>query len=112
MIYEIPLSDEPIQEQLFSLFDMNLRLTLYYNPITHGWQFDLSDTDTNRLITQRQGLAVNAPSLLEKNLPFILMLADKSHFGINALYRRELGERLLLYIVDKGLWYEAIRATT
>nr|WP_282562106.1 hypothetical protein [Providencia stuartii] len=72
----------------------------------------MSDTDTNRLITQRQGLAVNAPSLLEKNLPFILMLADKSHFGINALYRRELGERLLLYIVDKGLWYEAIRATT
>lgn len=110
MIYEIPLSDELIQEQSFSLFDMNLRLTLYYNPISHGWQFDLSDT--NRVITQRQGLAVNAPSLLEKNLPFILMLADKSHFGINALYRREFGERIQLYMIDKGLWYEAIRATT
>lgn len=111
MIYEIPLSDEPIQEQLFSLFDMNLRLTLYYNPISHGWQFDLSDTDKNRLITQRQGLAVNAPSLIEKNLPFILMLADKSRFGTNSISQSELGKRIQLYLIDKGLWHEAIRET-
>lgn len=112
MIYEIPVSSKPIQEQIFTLFDMNIRLTLYFNSVSKGWQFDLFDVDKNKVITQRQGLAVNAPSLLEKNLPFILMLSDKSQFGINSVSRNELGNRLRLYIVDKEVWREAIRTTT
>ncbi|MEX6314353.1 hypothetical protein AB6G19_12025 [Providencia manganoxydans] len=66
MIYKIPVSNEPIQEQLFTVFGMNLRLTLYYNQLSKGWQFDLFDANNNRMITQMQGLAVNAPSLIEK----------------------------------------------
>lgn len=112
MIYEIPLSNEAIQEQIFTLFDMNIRLILHFNKISKGWQFDLYNLDKNEVITQLQGLVVNAPSLLEKNLPFILMLSDKSHFGINSISRGELGNRLLLYIVDKEVWREAIRETT
>lgn len=112
MIYEILVSSKPIQEQIFTLFDMNIRLTLYFNSISKGWQFDLFDADKNRVITQRQGLAVNAPSLLEKNLPFILMLSDKSQFGINSVSQNELGNRLRLYVVDKEVWREAIRTTT
>ncbi len=112
MIYEIPVSSKPIQEQIFTLFDMNIRLTLYFNSASKGWQFDLFDADKNRTITQRQGLAVNAPSLLEKNLPFILMLSDKSQFGINSVSQNELGNRLRLYVVDKEVWREAIRTTT
>nr|WP_240531597.1 hypothetical protein [Proteus alimentorum] len=91
---------------------MNIRLTLYFNSVSKGWQFDLFDADKNRVITQRQGLAVNAPSLLEKNLPFILMLSDKSQFGINSVSQNELGNRLRLYVVDKEVWREAIRTTT
>nr|WP_282564432.1 hypothetical protein [Providencia alcalifaciens] len=91
---------------------MNIRLALYFNRISRGWQFDLFNLDKNEVITQLQGLAVNAPSLLEKNLPFILMLSDKSRFGINSISRDELGRRLLLYIVDKEVWREAIRETT
>ncbi|WP_337051377.1 phage baseplate plug family protein [Proteus terrae] len=112
MIYEIPVSSKPIQEQIFTLFDMNIRLTLYFNSVSKGWQFDLFDADKNKVITQRQGLAVNAPSLLEKNLPFILMLSDKSQFGINSVSRKELGNRLRLYVIDKEVWREAIRTTT
>lgn len=112
MIYEIPVSSKPIQEQIFTLFDMNIRLTLYFNSVSKGWQFDLFDADKNKVITQRQGLAVNAPSLLEKNLPFILMLSDKSQFGINSVSQNELGNRLRLYLVDKEVWREAIRTTT
>lgn len=111
MIYEISVSNKPIQEQMFTLFDMNLRLTIYFNSVSKGWQFDLFDADKNKVITQRQGLAVNAPSLLEKDLPFILMLSDKSQFGINSISQNELGNRLLLYIVDKEAWREAIRTT-
>lgn len=112
MIYEIPVSSKSIQEQIFTLFDMNIRLTLYFNSVSKGWQFDLFDADKNRVITQRQGLAVNAPSLLEKNLPFILMLSDTSQFGINSVSQNELGKRLRLYVVDKEVWREAIRTTT
>ncbi|NBM87774.1 hypothetical protein GWI73_16440 [Proteus sp. G2661] len=112
MIYEMPVSSKPIQEQIFTLFDMNIRLTLYFNSVSKGWQFDLFDADKNKVITQRQGLAVNAPSLLEKNLPFILMLSDKSQFGINSVSRNELGNRLRLYVIDKEVWREAIRTTT
>ncbi|MDE5306817.1 hypothetical protein PY546_09535 [Providencia stuartii] len=112
MIYEIPVSNEPIQEQLFTLFGKALKLTLYYNKISKNWQFDLFDINENKVITQMQGLAVNAPSLIEKNLPFIFTLSDKSRFGINSISQSELGERLLLYIVDKGFWYETIRQTT
>ncbi|MCM2366629.1 hypothetical protein [Proteus sp. FZP2095] len=112
MIYEMPVSNKPIQEQIFTLFDMNIRLTLYFNSVSKGWQFDLFDADKNKVITQRQGLAVNAPSLLEKNLPFILMLSDKSQFGINSVSRNELGNRLRLYVMDKEVWREAIRTTT
>ena len=111
MIYKIAVSNEPIQEQLFTVFGMNLRLTLYYNRLSKGWQFDLFDANSNRMITQMQGLAVNAPSLIEKNLPFIFLLSDKSRFGINAITQNELGERLLLYIVDKGVWHETIWQT-
>ncbi|WP_237584858.1 MULTISPECIES: phage baseplate plug family protein [unclassified Proteus (in: enterobacteria)] len=108
----MPVSSKPIQEQIFTLFDMNIRLTLYFNSVSKGWQFDLFDADKNKVITQRQGLAVNAPSLLEKNLPFILMLSDKSQFGINSVSRNELGNRLRLYVIDKEVWREAIRTTT
>lgn len=108
--YEIPVSTEEIQEQSFEMSGLNVRLTLYFNRITQGWQFDLYDTNENRFITQMQGLAVNAPALLEKNIPFLLILSDGSGTGINSMRRGELGKRLTLYAVDKEEWREAIRA--
>lgn len=111
MIYEIPVSTEEIQEQSFTLFNMNLRLTLYFNTISRGWQFDLLDTNTDQFIAQRYGLTVNSPALFTKNLPFIILMADGSGMGLSAVQRRELGSRLKVYFVDKGIWHEAIRTT-
>lgn len=109
MIYEIPVSAEEIQEQSFSIFGMNLRLTLYFNRISGGWQFDLLDTGRDRQITRMQGLTVNAPALLERRLPFVLMLSDGSGLGINSMRRSELGNRLMLYAIKTEVWREAIR---
>ncbi|PVZ86702.1 hypothetical protein C9426_14900 [Serratia sp. S1B] len=109
MIYEIPLSTEEIQEQSFSLFGMDLRLTLYFNRILNGWQFDLMNIVTKEPITQMQGLTVNAPALLEQRLPFVLVLNDGSGLGINSLRRNELGNRLVLYAVKTEAWRETIR---
>ncbi|AOM40582.1 phage baseplate plug family protein [Xenorhabdus hominickii] len=111
MIYEIPVSTEEIQEQSFSLFDMNLRFTLYFNPISNGWQFDLLDTNTDEFIAQLYGLTVNSPALFTKNLPFIILMSDGSRLGINSVQRGELGRRLKIYFVDKETWHEAIRTT-
>ncbi|OWO79299.1 hypothetical protein B5C26_21215 [Photorhabdus luminescens] len=112
MIYEIPVSTEEIQEQSFTLFDMNLRFTLYFNPISNGWQFDLLDTNTDQYIAQMYGLTVNSPTLITKNLPFVIVMSDSSGFGLNSIRRSELGNRLKVYFVDKELWREAIRETT
>lgn len=111
-MFEIPVSTEETQEQSFDLFGMSVRLTLYFNRFLQGWQFDLYDTNKNKYITQREGLTVGAPSLIEKNLPFILTLIDQSGSGINSMSREELGSRLKLYAVDKEVWYEAIRQTS
>ncbi|MEQ1969582.1 hypothetical protein ABLA30_22045 [Xenorhabdus nematophila] len=111
MIYEIPVSTEEIQEQSFSLFDMNLRFTLYFNPISNGWQFDLLDTNTDEFIAQLYGLTVNSPALFTKNLPFIILMSDGSGLGINSVQRGELGRRLKIYFVDKETWHVAIRTT-
>ncbi|MDE9565888.1 hypothetical protein KKI93_17955 [Xenorhabdus bovienii] len=109
MIYEIPVSTEEIQEQSFSLFDINLRFTLYFNPVSNGWQFDLLDTNTDEYIAQLYGLTVNSPALFTKNLPFIILMSDGSGLGINSVQRSELGNRLKVYFVDKEVWHEAIR---
>ncbi|MCC8379883.1 hypothetical protein [Xenorhabdus sp. PB30.3] len=112
MIYDISVSTEEIQEQSFTLFDMNLRLTLYFNPISSGWQFDLLDTNTDEFVAQLYGLTVNSPALLTKNLPFVILLSDSTGLGINSVQREELGNRLKLYFVDKETWHEAIRTTS
>ncbi|MGV8004335.1 hypothetical protein QPK14_20280 [Photorhabdus temperata subsp. temperata] len=111
MIYEIPLSTEEIQEQSFTLFGMNLRLTLYFNPISNLWQFDLMNMNTDEYIAQSYGLAVNAPALITKSLPFVIMMVDGSSLGINSVMKNELGNRLKIYFVDKEVWHEAIRTT-
>ena len=93
MIYEIPTTNELKQTQNFNIFGMELELTLKYNEVGAVWQFDLIDLNTNKILAFNKGLAVNAPSLINKNLPFVLMLVDTT--------KSELGERLKLYAVSK-----------
>ncbi|MDC9606871.1 phage baseplate plug family protein [Xenorhabdus griffiniae] len=111
MIYEIPVSTDEVQEQSFTLFEMNLKFTLYFNSISNGWQFDLLDTNSDYYIAQRYGMAVNSPVLFTKNLPFIILMSDGSGLGINSVRRNEMGKRLKIYFVDKEAWHEAIRTT-
>jgi hypothetical protein len=95
--------------QSFSLYDMNLRLTLRYNAISNGYQFDLFDIDKNEYITKNKGLSVDSPSLIEFNLPFVLVLDDRSGLGINAISKDDLNNRMQLLIMTKGEYREAIR---
>ena len=101
MIYEIPTTNELKQTQNFNIFGMELELTLKYNEVGAVWQFDLTDLNANKILAFNKGLAVNAPSLINKNLPFVFMLVDTTKSGVNCVDFSELGERLKLYAVDK-----------
>ena len=109
LMYIIQTTNDDVLEQSFSLYDMNLRLTLRYNAISTGYQFDLFDIDKDEYITKNKGLSVGSPSLIEFNLPFVMVLDDKSRLGINAISKDDLNNRMQLLIMTKGEYREAIR---
>ncbi|OCG10904.1 hypothetical protein A9G09_11790 [Gilliamella sp. wkB292] len=105
----IQTTNDDVLEQSFSLYDMNLRLTLRYNAISTGYQFDLFDINNDEYITKNKGLSVGSPSLIEFNLPFVFVLDDKLGLGINAISKDDLNNRMQLLIMDKEEYREAIR---
>lgn len=107
----IQTTTDDVLEQSFTLYDRNLRLTLRYNAISTGYQFDLFDIDNDEYITKNKGLSVGSPSLIEFNLPFVLVLDDKSGLGINAISKDDLNNRMQLLIMTKDEYREAIRAS-
>jgi len=109
MMYAIPVTTDDIQIQSFNLFGYSLKLTLRFNSVSQLWNFDLFDQNKNEFITQSAGLAVNSPTLMGKNLPFLVMMIDGSGLGINSIQQSELGNRLHIYFVDKEVFREAIR---
>lgn len=108
MIYEIPTTSEQKQIQSFEIFDLELELTLKFNEIGCVWQYDLINLNTNEILAYNKGLAVNAPSLINKKLSFVFVLIDTSKKGINCVDFSELGERIKLYAVSKDIFKEAI----
>ena len=108
-MFIIQTTTDDVLEQSFSLYDMNLRLTLRYNAISTGYQFDLFDIDKDEYITKNKGLSVGSPSLIEFNLPFVLVLDDKSGLGINAISKDDLNNRMQLLIMTKEEYRAAIR---
>ena len=100
---------DDVLEQSFSLYNMNLKLTLRYNAILRGYQFDLFDIDKNKFITKNKGLSVSSPSLIEFNLPFVLVLKDKSGRGVNATSKGDFNSRMQIMIMSKGKFRASIR---
>ena len=102
-------TSDDVLEQSFSLFDMNLRITLRYNSILRGYQFDLFNIDKDEYITKNKGLSVGSPSLIEFNLPFVLVLKDKSGRGVSATSKEDFNSRMQIVIMEKGEWRASIR---
>lgn len=108
-MYIIKTTNDDVLEQTIRLYDMNLRLTLRYNRVLIGYQFDLFDIDKNENITKNKGLSAMSPALIEFDLPFVLVLYDKSLLGINAISRCDLYNRMQLLIMTKEEYRAAIR---
>lgn len=107
---KIKTTTDTLQIQSFEYGDLDLELTLKFNPVGLTWQYDLKNNDTGEIYAQNKGLSVNAPSLINKNLDFVLILIDESGTGINAVDSSEMSERINLYIADKTEFKEAMRA--
>lgn len=108
-MYKIKTNSDYKQVQNFELFGFSLELTLKFNEVGLVWQYDLRNMDTGEIYASNKGLAVNAPSLINKNLPFVFMLFDNTNKGINCVDITDLDERLSLYAVGKDEFKEAFK---
>lgn len=105
----IQTTSDDVLEQTLSLFDMNLKLTLRYNSVLRGYQFDLFNIDKDCYITKNKGLSVGSPSLIEFNLPFVFLLDDKSGRGVNSTSKEDFNGRMQIVIMGKDEWRESLR---
>ncbi|OTQ73802.1 MULTISPECIES: hypothetical protein [unclassified Gilliamella] len=105
----IQTTSDDVLEQTLSLFDMNLKLTLRYNSVLRGYQFDLFNIDKDCYITKNKGLSVGSPSLIEFNLPFVFVLDDKSGRGVNSISKEDFNNRMQIVIMSKDEWRESLR---
>lgn len=105
----IQTTSDDVLEQTLSLFDMNLKLTLRYNAVLRGYQFDLFNIDKDEYITKNKGLSVGSPSLIEFNLPFVFVLDDKSGRGVNSTSKEDFNGRMQIVIMGKDEWRASIR---
>lgn len=108
-MYILNTTSDDVLEQTVSLFDMNLNITLRYNAVLCSYQFDLFDIDKNKFITKNKGLSVGAPSLIECNLPFVLVLKDKSGRGVKATSKEDFNSRMQIVIMEKGEWRASLK---
>jgi hypothetical protein len=104
----IQTTNDDVLEQALNLYDMNLKLTLRYNIFLRGYQFDLFDIDKNEYIIKNKGLSVDSPSLIEFNLPFVLVLEDKYGRGTNAISKDDFNNRMQLLAMKKEEYRETI----
>ncbi len=108
----IQTTPDDVLEQSLSLYDMNLKLTLRYNAVLRGYQFDLFNIDKDEYITKNKGLSVGSPSLIEFNLPFVLVLKDKLGLGANSTSKTDFNNRMQLMVMEKGEWRASIRQSS
>ena len=78
-MHTIQTTSDDVLEQTVSLFGMNLRLS------------------------------VGSPSLIEFNLPFVLVLIDKSGRGVNSISKDDFNNRMQIVIMSKDEWRASIR---
>ncbi len=107
-MYQIQTTAHPYQVQYFKAFGSDYTFTLRYNTISKLWNYDLFDNGADAFIVQSLGLGINAPTLVQKNLPFVIMMFDESGLGIDSTGLSDMGTRLGIYLLSKEEFHEAI----
>lgn len=100
-MYEILVLTQDIQEQLFTLLGMRLKLTLRYNRVLRSFQFDLFDVSKNEYIVRNKGVSIGGKSLIESGLPFYFTLVDRSGNDIAPINKSDFYNRISLMAVEK-----------
>lgn len=99
--YQIPITQDPYQEQTFNYNGRKLRLTLRYNSVGQCWAFDLYDVTSQTQLTQGASLVCGVPLLWRTSLPYFLWCEDESGGHLDPMYLDDLGTRCFLYVTEK-----------
>lgn len=108
-MYLVPLTADPLQTQNFTHEGYDLTLTTRWNSVVGYWNIDLFDNVNQIFLSRGEPLAVGSATGIHLQLPFVLLLVDESGLGEGPIEREEMGVRLNLYLVDKEIYYGAIR---
>lgn len=98
-MYEILVLNQDIQEQTFTLMGIRLKLTLRYNRVLKGFQFDLLDVSKNEYIVRNKGVSIGGKSLIENGLPFYFTLVDRSGNDLYSTSKADFRNRISLVAV-------------
>lgn len=109
MIYKIPHSNSALQTQNFIHQGYNLTMVTRWNTVVGFWNFDLYDNAKQKWLTQSEALSFGSASLYHLDLPFVFVMLDDSDFGYSDVSPELMGSSINIYIVDKGVYDEAVQ---
>ncbi|UEA17453.1 hypothetical protein K7G92_000655 [Pasteurella canis] len=105
---QIPVTQDPFQEQTFEFEGVKIRLTLRFNSIGNFWAMDVFEVSSQKQICSGIALACGVPLLMRSTRPYVFFLVDESGANLDPFSIQDLGTRCFLYIGEKD---EAIRTT-
>lgn len=104
----IQVTDKDKQEQTLSAYGMDLKLTIYYNPISKGWQIDLYDNDKEQVICLREGLTILSPALITKSLPFVVSVIPNNRPYKMPESKSDLIDNFSIHFLSKDEYFSLI----
>lgn len=102
MIYNIPVTAEPYQEQTFDFNGIKIRLTLRFNSIGQCWVMDIYEPLTQQQICNGVSLVIGVPILYRNTRPYYFIVSDESGGELDPISLNALGNRCLLYIAAQA----------
>ncbi|HDR0997907.1 phage baseplate plug protein [Pasteurella multocida] len=104
---QIPITQDPFQEQTFEFEGVKIRLTLRFNSIGNFWAMDIFEPVSQKQICNGVSLACGIPLLHRTTQSYFFWVEDESGAHLDPMAIEDLGTRCFLYIGAKD---EAIRA--
>lgn len=102
--YQLSVSRDPYQTMKVTVGEAKYQIDLRYNPVPTGgqWLVDISDAGTSEALIRGYALVCDVPILKRTRLPFWLYLYDSSGSALNPYGGSDLGNRCILYLMDRS----------
>lgn len=101
VLYQIPVTQFPYQEQTFEFNGVKIRLTLRFNSIGRFWAVDVFEPINRKQICKGMSLVCGVPLLNRTPQGYFFWLIDESGANLDPMSLSDLGTRCLLHIGAK-----------